>query len=60
MFGLAAMSKGAEARLRPDVSLCGSFETLLQKIFDFLFRGRFLHDSLVHVGYFAFAVDQGG
>jgi hypothetical protein len=39
-------------------SVCGVLETFLQKVSDFLLSGRFLHYSVVHIGYSAFAVNQ--
>ena len=35
-----------------------NFASLLQKVFNSLFSGCFVHDSVVHVGYSAFAVNQ--
>ncbi len=33
-------------------------KALVQKVSDLFLRGRFLHDSLVHVGYSAFTVNE--
>jgi hypothetical protein len=48
-----------KATLQPGTySVRGVLETRLQKVSDFLLSGPFLHYSLVHVGYSAFAVNQ--
>ena len=40
------------------VSIRRVVEALVQKVPDLFLRGRFLHDSLVHVGYSAFTVNE--
>ena len=35
-----------------------NFASLLQKVFNSLFSGCFVHNSVVHVGYSAFTVNQ--
>ena len=55
---LAIFNSWQEDPFRQDVSNCGILEALLQKVPDFLLRGRFLHYSGVQVGYSALAVNQ--
>ena len=40
------------------VSVRRVLKALVQKVSDLFLRGRFLHDSLVHVGYSAFTVNE--
>ncbi len=47
-----------DAVLPSGVSLRRVLKALVQKVSDLFLRGRFLHDSLVHVGYSAYTVNE--